>query len=235
MRQRRGHKNAGFSLLEVAIALMVLGILSNIILQSTLTMQKRLQVRTTQEHMEMIFASLAAHALRHSCLPPPDKNIIQAGSSYIGTVPYEKLGMSAFMVQDGWKRPILYIVEEELTKTKALTKEGLGITLDTEQSFCDVTKMTLRFNTTSFDQNNTDPSAVIAVVLYSAAETAVSLSRPLNEGSVFDMNKAQMGIVRWVSRDVLMAVYGRYPCHQTGNDTSSSDNPTHLTNTMNFF
>lgn len=200
-------------MLEVAIALMILGVLSTVLLESTLTMQKRLQMRTTQDHMEMILASLAAYALRHSCLPSPDKSFLKDGDTYIGAVPCKELGLAPHIAQDGWKQPIIYAVAEDLTKTKTLMK-GEEMDRDLEETFCDVTRGTLHLNTMEMP-SSPNPSTVIAIILYSTAGALPSVT-DVFDGTVLKMDKEEKGIIRWVSRDVLMAAYAHFPCQQTG-------------------
>ncbi|MDR1910508.1 MAG: type II secretion system GspH family protein [Holosporales bacterium] len=216
--RNHSRKNTGFSLLEVAIALMVLGVLSTVLLESTLIIQKRMQMHTTQERMEMILASLAAYTLRHSRLPAPDKSAVQDENAYIGTVPYEELGLAPYMVRDGWNQPIIYAVEESLTKTtRLMSAQGESLQEDLKQAFCNITKTSLRPSTTAEMSHVEDPSRVVAVVLYSSAGNSLCIEELFN-GAVLKMDTAQKGIVRWISRDVLMAAYGHLPCQQTGGD-----------------
>ncbi|MDR1267876.1 MAG: type II secretion system GspH family protein [Holosporales bacterium] len=203
---------SGFSLLEVAIALAVLGVLSNVLMGSTLMMQKHLQLRTTQEHMEMIVASLAAYVLRHAHLPAPE----EASDSYVGKVPCAALGLPAHVGLDGWKQPIVYAVEEKLTTTRTLSGSEGSFVSDMQSSFCDVAQGTLRASSTP----SSNASTVTAVVLYSSAG-APTTTAPF-EGTTLNEDRAKSGIVRWVSRDVLMSGYAHAPCQQAGRPMAPS-------------
>ncbi|MDR0662040.1 MAG: type II secretion system GspH family protein [Holosporales bacterium] len=206
----------GFSLLEVAIALMVLGVLSSILIGSVRTTQKHMQLRTTQERMEMIFASLAAYALRHARLPPPYNP--QDESSCVGKVPCQDLGLPPYVAQDGWGQAFFYAVQKTLTTTEALSFENSEI-LSGEKSFCDTVQGELRAQELLSEEGQPDPSRLIAIILFSSAGVS-PVTSPF-EGSVLNEEKARHGIVRWVTRDVLMSSYGHHPCPHQGRTGST--------------
>ncbi|MDR2412328.1 MAG: type II secretion system GspH family protein [Holosporales bacterium] len=220
---RKNLVHPGFSLLEVAIALMVLGVLSSILIGSVRTTQRHMQLRTTQERMEMIFASLAAYALRHARLPLPCDP--QDGSSYVGKVPCQDLGLPPYVAQDGWGQAFFYAVQETLTKTKALSPEKDEI-FSEGGSFCDVVQGELRTQELPSIEGQPNPSQLIAIVLFSSAG-AFPITSPF-DSSILNEERARRGIVRWVTRDVLMSSYGHHPCPHQGRTTVLQSTPSDI-------
>jgi type II secretory pathway pseudopilin PulG len=215
--------------MEVAIALVVLGMLSSLLLETTQTIQKYQRTIVTQNHMETILASLAAYALRHAHLPLPDKDFFKDGSAYVGAVPCQELGLPHYVAKDGWNRPILYAVAENLTKTKTLMREE-KTDVDLIPSFCNVVKGTLSIGATE-DHETPNPSTLIAVFLYSSAGKPTSMA--VFDETILKTEAVENGLFRWISRDVLMAAYGHKPCQQS-EENAKNPAPEKLTESSRF-
>jgi prepilin-type N-terminal cleavage/methylation domain-containing protein len=127
---------AGFTLLELAISLAVIGILISGALVSTEQLIKAENIRETQRKTDFVMNALSAYVQTHYRLPCPADpgapaaqagreinggNCLQSGTNAnmywqtTGIVPWKELGIPQSMVVDGWKRYITYKPAPNLT------------------------------------------------------------------------------------------------------------------------
>ena len=106
-------KSSGFALLEIAIAIAVLGIISSFFLMKFTMTNKMLRARTMKSNIETCAIALAAYVSEHYCLPKPSHHIPE--SEYIGRVPYEILGINEKDTLDGKGKFLTYAVQPRLT------------------------------------------------------------------------------------------------------------------------
>ena len=106
----------GFALIELAIVLVILGLLigGSIPLYSELTKQKH--ARTTDRELSDIKEALTGFAGIYGRLPYADTNGDGIGDSnqVTGTIPYLDLGLGSV---DAWRRPYVYDVNDRLVAT----------------------------------------------------------------------------------------------------------------------
>ncbi|MCX7338617.1 MAG: type II secretion system protein [Alphaproteobacteria bacterium] len=113
----------GFSLLEVAIVLCIIGVISGVGLPALTTAIKQKRIHETESNMEQITASLAAYVMQNAKLPlaaTPGASAEEAGKSgdlAHGIVPYRTIGLSERTAKDGYNRWISYGVDVHLTRT----------------------------------------------------------------------------------------------------------------------
>lgn len=128
-RDRRGARGGdaagvrGFTLLEMAIATAIFGLLaSGAILATTSWLQKQALDRTNKT-LDRIESALTLYVIQNGELPCPyDPNQgtpgtfvsgcpATSGSASVGLVPYQQLGLQRADVLDGWNRYITYAVD----------------------------------------------------------------------------------------------------------------------------
>ncbi len=106
-------KSSGFALLEIAIAIAVLGIISSFFLMKFTMTNKLLRTRTMKNNVETCVIALAAYVSEHYCLPKPSDHIPE--SEYIGRIPYKILGINEKDTLDGKGKYLTYAVQPHLT------------------------------------------------------------------------------------------------------------------------
>jgi prepilin-type N-terminal cleavage/methylation domain-containing protein len=133
-------KVPGFSLIEMAIVLVIVGLVGGVALPSLRVMVDRQKTSTTLERQEKILYALAGYALQHGALPNAARAEHPSGAEdkesklCRGIVPYATLGLPESFAKDGHHHWFTYVVEKEYTQRPP------GIVQDQreqcEQSFC---------------------------------------------------------------------------------------------------
>ncbi len=123
-------KNAGFTLIELGVVLIIVGIVIGFLMHLILPNLERMRVVSTQEKLEKVVDRLAAFALKNNRLPCPARpdgsgtepfgyefgsganganpNTTCFGSDVEGIIPFMTLGITQEDVTDGWDRLITY-------------------------------------------------------------------------------------------------------------------------------
>jgi len=116
------HKKSdrGFTLIEIAIVLVILGLLIGMTLPLFTELTKQKHYTTTKRDMQEIKEALAGYAGIHSRLPFADTNGDGVGDANqaTGTLPYLELGLGA---QDAWRNFYAYDVNDRLIVTTDAT------------------------------------------------------------------------------------------------------------------
>ncbi len=109
-----------FTLIELAIVLVVLGLLFGMGLPLFTELTKQKHYRTTKRDMEEIKESLAGYAGIYGRLPFADTNGDGSGDANqtTGTLPYLDLGLGSV---DAWRNPYAYDVNDRLIATTDAT------------------------------------------------------------------------------------------------------------------
>ena len=114
-------KNDGFALIEVSIALIVLGVLMGVGLPSFLHYLKWQKVRETKERQEEIMYSVSSFVLHYGYVPLPadphaaaatfgeSRLYAESKTDFRGIVPFKTLGLSERYAKDGFGRYLTYI------------------------------------------------------------------------------------------------------------------------------
>ena len=118
---------AGFSLVELAIVLLISGILMSAGLSLLTVKRSAAQLDTTQKHQEAIKQALISYLGKNRRLPCPSTTTggtdDRGGASpapckqYSGIVPYAELGLDRAAALDGWENFITYVVSQNLNAT----------------------------------------------------------------------------------------------------------------------
>lgn len=134
-------RQAGFSLIELAIVLIILGIITGFSLPLFSYHQQQARFTTTKARQEAVFYSLSAYLLLYNTLPCPadpyatgvpfGQARLQCAdhAQAVGIVPFRTLGLPEEMARDGFKRFFTYAVDPEVTSAQpAFEEEGLHST-----------------------------------------------------------------------------------------------------------
>ena len=127
-----------FALLEVAIALSVLGVIAYMGMPLISKLSNWQHTRTTTAHQEQIMEALGAYVLANNRLPCPAANSsgkAEPGTS-IGFVPYQTLGISEKTAKDGQHHWMTYAVQSSLASAHVMYVQDPGVEMDPQSIFC---------------------------------------------------------------------------------------------------
>lgn len=136
---------AGFSLLELAIVLVILGLIGGLSLPLLTTQINRTATLKTRSHQDYALNAIAAYVEKNKKFPcPAEPHISGAGYGVAqiqcrgqkakGILPFKTLGISEIYARDGFKRLMTYGIEPEFTKkdTALQNEKGGFITVQKE-------------------------------------------------------------------------------------------------------
>jgi type II secretory pathway pseudopilin PulG len=124
---------SGFTLIEAAIAFVIISVLLAGILQGVFAAREHMRIQTTHSRMDVIMDALSAYAARNYRVPCPADPAVLTGAerNYVaadgigscianaaeaeGIVPFDALGLSPEEVRDGWGNYITYRASPDLT------------------------------------------------------------------------------------------------------------------------
>ena len=219
----RGSGQEGFALMEVMIALMIVGLLGGMVLPLFKQVQKYQEREATLRHQERIFFALSAFLQTHHRLPCPhdpgekkargyERRRCQKPGQEKGHVPYKTLGLTEKEARVGKGGFFTYVVHPELTITRSFkaycapevrpllspSVEAEGRSLEAEGGSLEAEGRSLEAEGGIFDP--------IAVLLIDPAPGP-------GRGKGFSSPR-----VRWETRKNLAAFYGRLFCADLGQD-----------------
>lgn len=248
---------AGFTLLEMAIVLVIFGIALGTAMPSLMKYRYQSRMKETKARQERIIEAVAAYAVLHDVLPCPARvnadtekqgisdEICADTHSAIGVVPYHTLGLTEVDAKDGFGRMMTYVVPPYANQS--------AVRLRSEKSELNICRLKAMAHISLKDKNNrplgmkwdagdADPSDFIVVLVIGQGRPAsgelhpherVNLDSSLNFYELpFSSKTGSFGqMVKWATLRNLMALYGRRPCqmpHTTNIQEAMQDDPTSL-------
>jgi type II secretory pathway pseudopilin PulG len=236
------HKYTAFVLLEVAIALVVLGIMGLASFNAIGQASKQRKIHLTSTRMENMLTVLGSYVRSHGRLPCPaaapelsdqrgmERATCYVGAAFKGIVPYKTLGLAESEARDGWGRWITYAIAPALALSPTEVSASPGKT-DAYCAAAPVAGSTLTVvNGDGAPLMVESPTDFISLVLISHGPsgggaltengeqlptTDISKSFNADESPRFVdkfLTPTFDDTVRWVTRDNLMALYGKEPC-----------------------
>jgi type II secretory pathway pseudopilin PulG len=124
---QRKSKQAGFSLIEAAMSLTLMGLVMAVAVPTLIKYQTQLKYKETEKNQELVIRSIAAYLLQNRGKPPipadPSNNNAESfGKSApepyerLGIVPFKTLGIPESVAKDGFKRYFTYAIASRLEK-----------------------------------------------------------------------------------------------------------------------
>lgn len=139
-------RNAGFSLVEMAVVLVIAGLILGTVIGAMNVQVTGQRIKQTQERQQVIKEALINYIRQNSRLPCPaditagltganagevpadcatSTIAVSSGAARMGAIPWKTLGLNAESAQDAYGRLFTYIVTDEATTRDRNTISGL--------------------------------------------------------------------------------------------------------------
>ncbi len=116
----RTNSKKGSILLEIAVGISILTIISGFIVRKSIAANKLIREQQTKSNINTIVISIASFVANNQRLPRPSETIdgIESNSPNLkhGYIPYRSLGISETIAKDGAKKPFIYMIEPKLSE-----------------------------------------------------------------------------------------------------------------------
>ncbi|MGC2856738.1 type II secretion system protein [Novispirillum sp. DQ9] len=121
-----GARQDGFTLIEMAIATAIFGLLASGAIMATSAWLGKQALDRTNKNLDRIESALTLYVVQNGRLPCPydptaaagiyvGANCTGAGEHFVGVLPYRILGLQRTDVIDGWNRYLTYAVDADWT------------------------------------------------------------------------------------------------------------------------
>lgn len=171
----------GFVLAELAVGMMIIGLLGTGLYQSVSQFQKWSRLEITKRNQDMVWKSLEGYLSQHGCLPFASTLGDQGkeGKKLLGYVPYVTLGIMPSVAKDGYGRWMFYAVDRQWTlkghgQRQALCKSLFGEKCQLEVIFNDQSTLQKKNNKKKQGVNG------IAALLFSGKKEDLRIERSGN-------------------------------------------------------
>lgn len=228
------HKVKGFSLLELSLVLLIMGIIGSQLvpmIKKTLLLKK---CEITKRNQEIILQSIADYAKRQNRLPFASRPTLKGAEQTklaIGIVPYQTLGLEERTAKDGFGHYMTYAINTTLSNTTSINNQD-----NTANSLCYSENTTSAFTLTLTNQiiPTSDYIAIILVAhqngegaymknnnrsTFKNTQTNTSLCHAQNitDSGVFCAEQSN-DTIRWVTRNNFLSSYMQENCPATTNE-----------------
>lgn len=135
-------KLSGFSLIEISISLLIIGIISNICMSQLTAFMKINSIQKTQANCDIVIKSLGAYYIQVDGARLPQQ-IGVVDSDGFGHVPFKELGIMERFAKDGNGNWLLYKLNPNFNGSSSLSSTNLGVQ-DFASSLGDTIAITLK-------------------------------------------------------------------------------------------
>lgn len=201
-------KSSGFLLLEMAIFLSVIGILSAVLAKNSIAYAKFRNNKFLKENLETVKCALVDFLAANYRLPSPsnfDGNGIEGDEkNACGYIPYKALGIPYERTKDCNGKSLFYVVEPALTdrKISRIQLEDEGFEIATNDCFCKTYSPAIKITNQNSDVLVDDQSKVAFVI---------TDTQPIKNSNYIHIKATQN--TEWFTRGVLLTKYLKMkPC-----------------------
>lgn len=221
---------SGFSLIEIAIVLIIIGLISGMALPSLKAMLDWQKTAITAQNQEKILYALASYAIQNKSLPYAANPLNSQEKPHEiirrrrGIVPYAALGLPESTAKDGYHRWFTYVVDDYYTvipKTgpPMLSQQPISRLCEKQIHLNPLTIKGLQGNVAvvlishgpqgrGAYPNPLEPEGPGSDEKQNATSDTEIIDRPINQNSHDPFSHK----VVWVTASNLLALYGRAPC-----------------------
>ncbi len=230
-----------FALLEVALALLILGALGTLGLQTYTHMINTQKIKKTEEKLESLFKVIGSYVRLNGRLPCPSTPNTQSagygkaypscrsGTDFVGAVPFKTLGVGADFALDGYGHQITYAINADLV----LSETEISVATNKIEPFCQVESSShaliiLGPGGTPLIETGADQFGAVVVISHGKSgdgcynkdgsiNPATGTEKSENAARTrrfYDRSRSKDfdDHIKWASRDNLMALWGGTPC-----------------------
>lgn len=226
----------GFSLIEIAVVLIIIGLISGMALPAIITMLDWQKAATTAQNQEKILYALASYAIQNRSLPYAAKPINSYGKQDIetrrrrGIVPYTDLGLSENVAKDGYHHWITYVLDHDYA-TLPEKPQGKLLMERPKNKLCEMPQSSTYLHLNPLHIKGGQKNIALALISHGSKgrgaypnplesglmgsdekQNATSdkeiIDRPISQ----DPQNPFSHKVVWVTASNLLALYGRAPC-----------------------
>jgi prepilin-type N-terminal cleavage/methylation domain-containing protein len=218
---------SGFTLIELALVLAILGVIAGFSLPLLSHVKNLERKRVTLQHQELVLTALGAYVARHYQLPCPADPLLQNGLSRLscndvrqnqsfGLVPFRTLGIPEQNAKDGFGHVMHYAVHPALTEKNAYcrdvcengTQPPVFLVLDERgQSVVDLSEK-VAIAALILSEGEAYKRPVSPQEIENMAPSLKFHSRPFAQ----NVQQPFRHSLTWASRDILITYYGQSSC-----------------------
>lgn len=210
-------REQGFLILEMAIILCIIGLISTTYIKSLVVKKDAYVNNITKENIQTVTYAIVDFLARNYRLPSPSSSL-ESGiedANGCGYIPYKILGISLKDVKSGNGSPLFYVVEKKLT-TKDINRfqTNIGIPIVTDNCFCKFYKPTIQI--IESDNSEIDKNSKIAF--------SITDKQPIEVNGIYKIYDTYN--TKWFTRGLLLSKYLKQPpCISESVIPSTENNP----------
>lgn len=209
----------GFSLLETALSLSILGIISAGGLSLLNKSIQHRKFQKTEDNFQEIIHALTSFLISHHRLPCPCKwenreiglenSDCSLTNDYQGVIPFRSLGISSEYTKNGDNQWITYVVNPSLTSLQLRYLNTEDETVPNKKVFCELKSMPLPFSLKDGKTQNILDSTKGTFAFLILSEKERKQNPPYT--IFYDVKKKGYKIF-WTTREQFLAKFIRMPC-----------------------
>jgi len=226
----------GFSLIEVAIVLIIIGLISGMALPALKAMLDWQKAAITAQNQEKILYALASYAIQHKSLPYAANPINTQGKQdealrrRRGIIPYADLGLPEAAAKDGYHHWFTYVVDHDYASLPKMSPDRF-LMQPLRNKLCEMPQSPTYLHLSPLHIKDGQKNIALALISHgpqgrgayphplesgflgiderqNATSDEEIIDRPINH----DPQNPFSHKVVWVTASNLLAVYGRAPC-----------------------